>query len=77
MVQADFETAPLPPGPYDPVVSATAFHWLDPAAALPKIAGVLDGRGGLVVWWTVFGDPQRPTPFRSALDRPVRPLAAA
>ncbi len=21
------------------------------------------------MWWTVFGDPQRPTPFRSALDR--------
>jgi hypothetical protein len=41
---------------------------VDTATALPKIARLLSPGGWLVVWWTVFGDPQRPTPFRAALD---------
>jgi SAM-dependent methyltransferase len=69
IVPADFEDAAVPPGRYDLVVSATAFHWLDLTTALPKIARLLSGRGGLAVWWTVFGDPERRTPFRSAVDQ--------
>ncbi len=68
VVTADFERAEVPPGPYDLAVSATAFHWLDPAVALPKLAGLLAPRGTLAVWWTVFGDPERPCGFRRALD---------
>lgn len=69
IIRADFEDAALPPGPYDLVVAATAFHWVDPAAALPKIASVLAPDGTLAVWWTVFGDPDRQTEFRTALER--------
>lgn len=68
IVEADFEDAAVPPGPYPVVVSATAFHWVDPAVALPKIASLLPPDGTLAVWWTVFGDPDRPTAFRTALD---------
>src|SRR5690606_42110174 len=54
------------PGPGLAAVLADRFrcHRL----TLPKIARLLAGHGGLAVWWTVFGDPQRPTPFRSALE---------
>lgn len=72
IVRSDFETASVPPGPYDLVVSATAFHWLDTAAALSRIAGMLTPGGALAVWWTVYADPARPTEFRSALDRLYR-----
>lgn len=69
VVVNDFETASLPAGPYDLAVSATAFHWLDPALALPKLASLLSPQGWLVVWWTVFADPQQPAgAFRVRLD---------
>ncbi|BBC29290.1 Methyltransferase domain protein [Streptomyces graminofaciens] len=38
---ADFEQWPLPAEPFDLVVSATAFHWLDPATRIPKVARAL------------------------------------
>jgi SAM-dependent methyltransferase len=69
VVNADFEVAELPPGPYDFVVSATAFHWLDTDRALPRAAKLLAPEGTLAVWWTVFGDPERKTDFRAQLDR--------
>ena len=36
-----FETWPLPPEPFDAVVSATAFHWLDPTVRVTKAAEAL------------------------------------
>lgn len=72
VVVNDFEAAAVPPGPYQLAVSATAFHWLDPAIALPKLAGLLGPGGWLVVWWTVFGDPDRPSAFRTRLNRLYR-----
>ncbi|WP_055527690.1 class I SAM-dependent methyltransferase [Streptomyces graminilatus] len=44
---ADFERWPLPPEPFDVVACATAFHWLDPAERLPRIARALRP-GGLL-----------------------------
>jgi SAM-dependent methyltransferase len=72
VVVNDFEHADFPPGPYDLVVAATSFHWLDTATALPRVAALLAPGGWLVVWWTVFGDPERPTAFRAALDELYR-----
>ncbi len=63
------ETAPLADGCFDLVASATAFHWVRTEVALPRLRRVLRDRGWLAVWWTVFGDPTRPTPFRDALQR--------
>ena len=37
----DFEGFPLQEGAFDLTVSATAFHWLDPAVAYPKVARAL------------------------------------
>jgi len=38
VVEAPFEDADLASSSFDLVASATAFHWLDPEVALPKIA---------------------------------------
>ncbi|MFD8109700.1 class I SAM-dependent methyltransferase [Streptomyces microflavus] len=41
VVTARFESWPLPPEPYDAVVSATAFHWIDPAVRMTRAADAL------------------------------------
>lgn len=47
VVVGPFETWPLPPEPYDAVVSATAFHWLDPEMRVGKAADALRPGGAL------------------------------
>ncbi|MBA3233549.1 MAG: class I SAM-dependent methyltransferase [Propionibacteriales bacterium] len=57
---ADFETWTPPSEPFDLVVSATAFHWLDPATRLERVASVLTPDAALAVISTVHvasGDP--------------------
>ncbi|MBO3675667.1 trans-aconitate 2-methyltransferase [Streptomyces sp. NEAU-YJ-81] len=49
IVTADFETWPLPEEPFDAVVSATAFHWIDPAVRMVKAADALRPGGALAV----------------------------
>jgi SAM-dependent methyltransferase len=46
---ADFEHWPLPHRPFDLVVCATAFHWLDPAVRVRKTADALRPGGRLAV----------------------------
>jgi SAM-dependent methyltransferase len=41
VVTAAFEEWPLPPEPFDAVVAATAFHWIDPAVRMVKAADAL------------------------------------
>jgi SAM-dependent methyltransferase len=41
VVNAAFEQWPLPPVPFDVVVAATSFHWLDPEVRLHKVADAL------------------------------------
>ena len=47
VVVSAFEDWPLPPEPFDTVVSATAFHWLDPAVRVAKAADALRPGGVL------------------------------
>lgn len=47
VVVAAFEDWPPPPRPFDTVVSATAFHWLDPAVRVSKSADILRSGGTL------------------------------
>lgn len=49
VVTADFETWPLPPEPFDAVVSATAFHWIDPVVRMVRAADALRTGGALAV----------------------------
>ncbi|MEU2284138.1 methyltransferase domain-containing protein [Streptomyces sp. NPDC013178] len=47
VVVSDFERWPLPAEPFDLVVSATAFHWIDPSLRVAKTADALRP-GGLL-----------------------------
>ncbi|GGN17150.1 methyltransferase type 11 [Lentzea pudingi] len=49
VVVADFDVWPLPAEPFDLVVSATAFHWLDPATRMARCAAALRPGGSLAV----------------------------
>ena len=49
VVTADFEQWPLPEERFDLVVSATAFHWLDPAVRVDRAAAALRVGGALAV----------------------------
>lgn len=64
MVNERFKDAQLPRASFDAAICATALHWLDLEAALPKLNDVLTRNGRVAAWWTVFGDPKTKTPFR-------------
>lgn len=49
--QADFDTVELEPARYDMILSATAFHWLDPATRFYKAHRLLKARGTLALFW--------------------------
>ncbi|MEU1293671.1 class I SAM-dependent methyltransferase [Streptomyces sp. NPDC005840] len=49
IVTADFEKWPLPAEPFDVVLAATAFHWIDPAVRTAKAAEALRTDGALAV----------------------------
>ncbi|MEU1591949.1 class I SAM-dependent methyltransferase [Streptomyces sp. NPDC005708] len=49
VVTADFENWPLPEEPFDAVVSATVFHWIDPAVRTAKAADAPRPGGALAV----------------------------
>lgn len=51
VIQADFDTVALAPARYDLVLSATAFHWLDPATRFNKVHRLLQAGGTLALFW--------------------------
>lgn len=52
VVTGAFEGWPLPAEPFDAVVCATAWHWLDPVTRLPKAVRALRPGGTVAVVWT-------------------------
>ena len=49
VIRSSFEDAPLSVSAYDAVVSATAYHWVQPPARLEKPAAILKPHGRLAV----------------------------
>ena len=49
----NFEEYSVPEDAFDLAVSATAFHWLDPAVAYPKVARALRPGGSVALFWNV------------------------
>jgi SAM-dependent methyltransferase len=47
----NFETWPVHEGRFDLAVSASAWHWIDPAIGYPKIAQALRPRGFFALMW--------------------------
>lgn len=62
-----FEELVLDGRSFDLAVAATSFHWVPAEAGLQRCADLLRPGGWLALWWTYFGDPDRPDPFRDAL----------
>lgn len=63
VVNADFDTWALPDEPFDLVLAATAFHWLDPATRLQRCADALRPGGMLAIIETHWGIGQSDDPF--------------
>jgi SAM-dependent methyltransferase len=82
-----FETVPLGDAAFDLAVSASAFHWIDPAIGLPKVARELRHGGAFALWGNGrqvaescrgFAEAvqevyRREVPSRAGADRPRRP----
>ena len=85
VVVAPFENWPLPKEPFDAVVSATAFHWIDPAIRVAKAAQALRPGGSLAIIETrrvpvgddqLFADLWRCSERFDPTARPPRKLTA-
>jgi SAM-dependent methyltransferase len=70
-----FEDVALEPERFDIVAAATSFHWVRADPGLRRCADLLRPGGWLALWWTFFGDPDRPDPFRDALNPIFEKLA--
>jgi SAM-dependent methyltransferase len=64
-----FEESFLQEGEFDLAVSATAFHWLDPAVAYPKTARALRDGGSLALFWNVHVHSDASEGFFEAAQR--------
>jgi SAM-dependent methyltransferase len=53
VVDGSAESMPLPSGSADAVLVAQAWHWVDPARAVPEVARVLTPGGRLGLLWNV------------------------
>jgi SAM-dependent methyltransferase len=58
-----FESVDLPLSSFDLGTSASAFHWVDEAKSLSKIALVLREGGWWAMWWNLFFDGSRSDEF--------------
>jgi SAM-dependent methyltransferase len=75
IVAESFETAPLPRTATDLLVSATAFHWVQPQrTGLAKSFDVLKPGGWWSAWWNIYRDPTRADPLTEALAPIFEPL---
>ena len=55
--------------PFDLVVSATAFHWLDPEVAYPRVANALRAGGSLALFWNVHAHTEADRGFFAQVQR--------
>jgi SAM-dependent methyltransferase len=58
---------------FDVVISAQAWHWVDPVAGAAKAAQVLRPGGRLAVFWNVFGPPKELREAFAEVHRRVLP----
>jgi SAM-dependent methyltransferase len=63
------EDAELPAASFDLATAASSFHWIDEKTGLASLFQALRPLGWVALWWTGFGDPSRPDPFRDATKK--------
>ncbi len=69
VLTADFERWTLQPEAFDLAISATAFHWLDPAVAYPKTAAALRPGGAVALFWNEHVHSDASGDFFEAVQR--------
>ena len=78
---ADFEQWPLSPaltGQCDLVISASAWHWIDPAIGYPKAAAALTSTGALALLWASQHAPDPAVDPTNTHETPVAtPVSAS
>lgn len=57
-------------GPFDLIVCAAAFHWMEPAAALARVNQLLRPGGVWAMWWNAYRNPGH----GDALAQAISPL---
>jgi SAM-dependent methyltransferase len=67
VVQAEFERWTVPATPFKLVISAQAWHWIDPAVRYARAREALTAGGALAVFWSHVD--WRRAPLGPALDR--------
>jgi SAM-dependent methyltransferase len=72
VIEGDFDSLGKLHADFDLAVCASSLHWLDRDTALRRIGGLLRPSGWIAAWWTVYGDPAKPTPFRAVLNAVLR-----
>jgi SAM-dependent methyltransferase len=75
--QAPLEEVELPADVFDLAVAASSFHWVDAERGLAAVFAALRREGWWAMWWTHYGDKDRPDPFRDAIDPLVGGLASS
>jgi SAM-dependent methyltransferase len=73
VIHANFESWEIEAGAYDLIVSAQAFHWIDPEIGYPKVHAALRPSGRLALIWNLF--PGCDLPVHRALDKVYRSCA--
>jgi SAM-dependent methyltransferase len=71
---AAFEEVAVPDAAFDAAVSASAFHWVEPATGLARVAAALAPGGWWAAWWNIHGDPDGSDPFHDATTAILRDL---
>ena len=60
------EDVDLPESSFDLAAAASSFHWIDEATGLATVYHALRPDGWVALWWTGFGDRDRPDAFHDA-----------
>lgn len=66
IVQSAFENYELTPHSFDLVISADAFHWIQPEIGYPKLIQALKPTGCIALFWLI--EPDLQTEWTRALD---------
>jgi SAM-dependent methyltransferase len=64
-----FETYPIEAGAFDLALSATAFHWIDPAIGYPRLAHALRPGGTVALCWNAHVQAGDGSDFFDAVQR--------
>jgi SAM-dependent methyltransferase len=63
---AALEDVDLPDASFDLAVAASSFHWVREEVGLAKLFAALRHEGSVALWWTLFGEGDRPDAFIEA-----------